>query len=113
MQAFELLAVLCLWPRMAGGHWLAGRLGGWRKGFWKEGCVESCSGLCVRPRTVLYTFMTEERTVFVRSSDIPSGGIHAAYKTPPRPGREENCSAGGGGDTEAHFPNPPPPPWPP
>ena len=25
------------------------------------------------------------------------------------PGREENCSAGGGGDTEAHFPNPPPP----
>ena len=23
--------------------------------------------------------------------------------------REENCSAGGGGDTEAHFPNPPPP----
>ena len=24
-------------------------------------------------------------------------------------GREENCSAGGGGDTEAHFPNPPPP----
>ena len=28
-------------------------------------------------------------------------------------GREENCSAGGGGgDTEAHFPNHPPP-WPP
>ena len=25
------------------------------------------------------------------------------------PGREEHCSAGGGGDTEAHFPNPPPP----
>ena len=24
-------------------------------------------------------------------------------------GREENCSAGGGGDMEAHFPNPPPP----
>ena len=23
-------------------------------------------------------------------------------------GREGNCSAGGGGDTEAHFPNPPP-----
>ena len=27
---------------------------------------------------------------------------------PSQPGREENCSAGGGGgDTEAHFPNPP------
>ena len=28
---------------------------------------------------------------------------------PMATGREENCSAGWGGDTEAHFPNPPPP----
>ena len=42
--------------------------------------------------------------------DLPPRPLRLTGPEPSGAGREENCSAGGGGgDTEAHFPNPPPP----
>ena len=44
----------------------------------------------------------------VREDSVLFSDMKSWFLDPSKTGREENCSAwGGGGGTEAHFPNPP------